>query len=783
MSKESKHFFEFGPFRIDPGERQLWRGQDPIPLTPKAFETLLILIRSSEHVVLKDDLMKALWPDSFVEESNLTQNIFVLRKALGDSAQDALYIATVPGRGYRFAQKVTQVAAGEDVLVVQSRSIQTVTIEETVSEPRRLPAGVQFSSSWKPRKWILVSGAVAGLVVLALIAAHRLRRPPALNDTDLVLVSDFVNTTGEPIFDSTLKQAVGVQLAESPYFNLASDSTTRQTLRLMNRPTDQRVVPPIAREVCQREGAKVMIAGSILAVGNTYELGLDAVNCSTGTSLAREEIEARDKDEVLKKLGQVIPPLRRKLGESISSIQKFDRPIEQATTKSLSALKAYTTGEEKRALGQDPESIQFYQMAIDLDPDFAMAYARLGTIYLNLSQPALAAEYWRKAMERRDHTTDREKFYIVTHATPETDKIIENYKLWSQVYPNDWIPFNNLANQYDIAGSLNESLEAAQHALRLNPNNSFPYEGLARAYQRSSRFAEAKAVCEKAKEKNLGGWALHEMLWKFAFMDGDEPGMQRELDWQKGKGVEALMLTYEGETFLSFGQVSKSREIIERARSAALQHDQKETAASITTTQALDEADLGDYEHTSAWGDFALHTAPDAPEVRIGAALALARSGNLGRAESLAKGADQASASAPDAVTMACLRAAFDLGRHNPAAAIADLENVARYDLGVTLAGVAMYYRGLAYLELKSGKEAAAQFQKIIDNRGAAWFYWPLAHLGLARAYALTGNNEDSLAAYREFLSLCKNADPDLRLLRESKNEYTKLQRRAEQSR
>ncbi len=772
MANETRHFYEFGPYRVDPEERQLFRENEPIPLPPKAFETLLILVSRSERVVLKDDLMKSVWPDTFVEEANLSQNIFVLRKALGETAQDAHYIATVPGRGYRFAQKVKLVSNADDEVVVESQSIQRVMIEEM--EPHR---GMLSGLRQHPKYWLLGAVAVLGVLAVGTLGVTRLRRPPAMNEADLVLVSDFVNTTGEPIFDGALKQALSVKLAESPYFNLVPESGIRQTLKLMARPPDEHVVPPLAREVCERAGAKILVTGSIIRPGNGYSLDLDAINCQTGASLVRESIEADAQDKVLPQLGIVIPRLRRKLGESVGSIQKFDTPIEQATTKSLPALKAFATGEEQRLHGKDLESVPSYKIAIDLDPDFAMAYARLGTIYTNAQQPELANQYQQQAYERRGHVTEKEKFYIVSHVATAPEKAIENYKLWTQVYPNDWTPFNNLANKYDIIGRLDDSVDAAQHALRLNPNHSFPYEGLARAYHRSSRYAEAKAICEKAIAKKLAGWNTHEILWKIAFLNGDGPGMQREEDWQKGNANESTMLFYEGDTFESFGQVRKAREMVEQGRAVALKQGLQEHAAIISTSYALDEAEVGNASEVREWVASALKAAPNSPDVQVGAALALARLGDIARAEELSKPAAKADAGVDTLVSVACIQAAVNLQKRNPQAAVANLEDVAPYDLGITLAGVVMYSRGLAYLQLKSGKEAAMQFQKIVDNRGAAWFYWPLAHLGLARAYALTGDTEKSLAMYRQFFELWKDADPDIRVLKEAKAEYAKLSR------
>jgi DNA-binding winged helix-turn-helix (wHTH) protein len=418
MTRQTKHLFEFGLYRIDPARRVLLRGEESVQLPSKVFETLLVLVQHSPEVVSKDDLLKKIWPDSFVQESNLSQSIFLLRKALGETAQDHRYIVTIPGFGYRFAERVSEIADGDPDLVVVSPSIQRVTVEETESPRKNAVVTFSVFSKLQQRPWNLVLSTTIIAVIAFASVVWRMRRPPPLSEADLVLVSDFVNTTGEPVFDGSLKQALTVKLAESPYFNIVPDSQTRNMLSRMGRSPDERVVPPIVREVCQREGAKVVVGGSILNLGSKYVLELDATNCLTGASLARREAEAPNREQVVSRLGQLIPSLRRKLGESVRSIQKFDTPIEQATTKSLAALKAYTSGDEKRAQGEEAESIPSYELAIELDPDFAIAYARLAAVHTNLQQPDLGDEYLQKAFERRERVSEKEKFWLrLTHQT------------------------------------------------------------------------------------------------------------------------------------------------------------------------------------------------------------------------------------------------------------------------------------------------------------------------------------------------------------------------------
>jgi DNA-binding winged helix-turn-helix (wHTH) protein/tetratricopeptide (TPR) repeat protein len=776
MDNAVKHLLEFGPFRLDPEQRLLLREQRSIPLSPKAFDLLLILVQRSGQLVLKDDLMKLLWPDTFVEESNLGQHVFQLRKALGEKAQGSTYIVTVPGRGYRFAQTVRSVSSEESV-VVESHTRSTVIIQEAPES--QTVSSILSRLGRKPWNWTL--GAIT-LLAVGVVAAGYLHRPPGLKEADLVLVSDFVNTTGEPIFDNTLKQALSVKLAESPFFNVVLDGQKRKTLALMQRSVDERVVPPIAREVCEREGAKALIDGSIMRLGNEYVLGLEAVNCLSGETLAQEKIRVANQEQVLRQLGQVIVPLRRKLGESLASIQKFDTPIEQATTKSLPALKAYTDGDQKRAHSQDAESIPYYKMAIDLDPDFAIAYARLGAVYFNLEQEVLASDYLKKAFERREHISEREKFYIQGHyyedSAREMDKAIETYKLWTEVYPHDWIPFNNLCNGSVAIGNWEQAVAAGQHALQLNPSHAFPYASLTLAYQWATRFAEAKAVGEKAEEQKLDNHVTHRVLYRIALMEGDEKSAQREKDWSQTSPVESLFMIQNAEYALSLGRIREGSRLFEEARANALAKQPKELAGSITLDEAQYYADLGRYKEARVLSEEALRLMPESSDRRAYAALVFARIGDVARAVRLAQEVSAQSSSdlLMNKVVLACVRSASALSRKDPRSAIAELQQSSPYDFSDPSKGVTAYYRGEAFLQMHDGTQAAAEFQKIIQNRGAVSLpYWALAQLGMARAYAESGDNDKSMSAYRDFLDVWKNADSDVPILREATSEYAKV--------
>jgi len=611
MAKENKHFYEFGPYRLDPERRVLLRSGEPVPLTSKAFETLLVLVQHQEQVVSKDELMKRLWPDTFVEESNLTQHVSLLRKALGESPQDHRYIVTLPGRGYRFAERVREISEDGEDLVLERHSRQTVTVEEPGAGRDGEPTARQSKRGGRVL-WIaigcVVAAAAAGYVLIrGMLPRHRMEAG------DLVLVTDFVNTTGEPVFDGSLRQALAVKLGESPYFNVAADSVTRQTLKLMDRSADERVVPPMAREVCQREGAKVYIGGSIVRAGDKYTLNVSATNCQNGAELTRQEMEAGSRDEVLAKLGQLSSAMRRKLGESVASIQKFDTPMDQATTKSLAALKAYSSGNQKRLQGLETESIPLFELAIELDPEFAMAYAKLGGVHLNLNQRDVADDDLKKAFERRGHVSEKEKFYIQGQyyelVTKDIDKATETYALQTEVYPRDASGFNTLSSVLMEVGKLDQAITAAQQALRVNRSLAPAYANLARAYERGGRFPEAKAICQKAVTEKSDSFWTHQILYRIAFIEGDDAAMQQEIEWFRGKPQESINIYYQAKAALVRGEQRRARELFERARRLAVQQG-PEVVVAMNNSQAQFEADLDNAREARALAVESLRESP-----------------------------------------------------------------------------------------------------------------------------------------------------------------------------
>ena len=464
MAAGPKVLYEFGPFRVDPEKQILLRGSQPVAITPKTFETLLILVRHSREVVSKNDLMNELWPDAFVEEANLSQNIFMLRKVLGDTPEDRRYIVTLPGKGYRFVADVRTVNQdGEDVIVA-SRSRSQIVIEHGDSSSGEIlsttPANVDRKNVWKR---LAVIGTVAALLAAAMVLYLHHPRAVALGEKDSVLIADFTNTTGDPVFDDTLRQGLEIQLAQSPFLSLISEKRIRQALQLMGQPADARLTPEMARQVCERTGAAAVLQGSIASLGSQYVLGLRATNCRTGDILADEQSQAARKEDVLNALTQMTTRLRSRVGESLANVEKNDTPLAEATTPSLEALKAYTTAEKIHASTGPIAALPLYRQAIEIDPNFAMAYSRQGSAYGEIGESDLSAQSTTKAYELRGHTSARENFFLsLTYdfrVTGNLEKAQQTCESWAQTYPREMQPHGFLSTIYLILGRYESAVE------------------------------------------------------------------------------------------------------------------------------------------------------------------------------------------------------------------------------------------------------------------------------------------------------------------------------------
>jgi eukaryotic-like serine/threonine-protein kinase len=812
MNTDPKVVYEFGPFRMDPDKQVLLRDGQLIAVTPKGFETLLVLVRRGREVVSKEELLKEIWPDSFVEEANLSQQIFKLRKALGDTLEGERYIITLPGRGYRFAVPVRTITEGGEVLIAQMRSRAQVLIEEHAPEPVEtqpaLPPPAHAKPKW--RKRLLrssITAAIVGLGLLLLLRHHQtiplnardsvvvapatwevltfFHRSRALTETDTIVLADFANSTGDPAFDGTLRQGLAVQLEQSPFLSLISEDRIKQVLAMTGRPGEARLTAEIAREVCQRTSSAAVIDGSIASLGSQYVLGLKAVNCRTGDALAEEQATVDSKERVLKALSDAAAKLRAKLGETLSTVQKFDTPLEQATTPSFEALQAYSLGRKATAGGDSADALPFFERAIRLDPDFAMAYARLGTSYRTLGESSLGTEHLRKAYDLRERVSEREKFYIESHyyevVTGDLEKARQVYELWAQIYSRDWTPRIGLWVIYTDLGQYDKALGAVRESVRLDPNAD-GYCNLVLSYLILNRLQEAGSAAEEAQAKQLDSPALHFILYRLAFLQNDTAGMALQVAWVAGKpGVEDVLLAREAETAAYSGQLEKAREFSRRAEASAVRVKENEVAAMYEDSAALREALFGNAVEGRQRAAAAL-VLSNGQNAQQGAALALAFAGDAKRAQVLAD--DLGTRFPANTVVrfnfIPTIKAQVELIRNDSSKAIETLQAAAPYELGSPL-GVGLYpvyVRGQAYLAAHRGSEAAAEFEKIIGHRGVV-VNRPtggLAHLGLARAYAMQGDTAKAKAAYQDFLALWKDADPDIPVLEQAKAEYAKLQ-------
>jgi eukaryotic-like serine/threonine-protein kinase len=660
--------------------------------------------------------------------------------------------------------------------------------------PQKLCAAESRARAARSDRRLRIVLPVAAIVVLGLSFGgwlYHARRTHALSETDTIVLADFANTTGDNVFDDTLKQALATELQQSPFLNILPDRKVNATLKLMGRTGDIHLDEETAIDLCQRTGSKAVMSGSIASLGSQYAIGLNAVNCQTGDSLAREAVQASKKEDVLNALDKAATKLREKVGESLSSIQKFDTPLEQATTPSLEALKAFSLAKKTQYVKGDAATVPIYNRAIELDPNFAAAYASLGAAYSNLNEPTLASENLRKAFDLRERVSEREKLRIsafyYTHVTGELEKANQTYELWAQAYPRDVVPPGNLAVNYASLGQYEKSVTQTLEALRLDPDNGVAYSNLVADYLSLNRLDEAKAAYQKAIARKLDFPSLHLNLYGVAFLQGDSAEMDRQAAWAAGKpGVQDWLFSIASDTEAYSGRLASARELSGRAAEFAQRAGQKETAALWRMNAALREAEFGNPDQARQETAVALALA-STHDTQILAALAAARAGDSGQAERMA---DVLAKQYPlDTVVngywLPTIRAGIEINRHNPAKAIGFLQVAAPYEVGLAPPGpevgaflYPVYVRGQAYLLLNKGSEAEAEFQKFSDHRGLVVNcpLGALAHLGLARAYAQQSDKDKARSAYQDFLRMWKDADPGIPILRYAKFEYAKLE-------
>ena len=626
-------------------------------------------------------------------------------------------------------------------------------------------------------------------VVLALFLAWHIffgsGKSAKLGEKDSVLLADFVNTTGDAVFDGTLKQALAVQLEQSPYLNIFPESRIQQALKFMGRSGDERVTKDVAREICLREGVKAMLTGSISSLGSHYVITLEAVNAQTGDTLDREQVEADSKEQVLKSLDKAASSLREKLGESIGSVQKFATPLEAATTSSLDALKEYSLGEAAHSRFDDDAALPHLKRAVEIDPNFAMAWAVLGIVYSNNSDTQRASECLQKAFDLKDRASERERFYISGHyydtLKRQGDQGIQVLEQWKQTYPRDDVPRDNLALLYATLGQPEKALSNASEAMQIDSKDPFAYQNLSEAYLTLNRYDEAKAVADQAIAQKVAPWSIYMILSRLDFIRGDENDLQHQIERSAGHPEEPIVLFLYAESRFALGKIKLAREYYARALAVSQARGYKDLSADILAEEAAADAEAG-FPNEARQEITAALAQSNTADSRASAAYVFATVGDAARAQ---KFVDELAKESPsdtvlNQVNLPLVRAVLSLQRNQPAQAIAQLQSAIPYELGAGPRSAGYFansVRGEAFLRTHDGVKASAEYQKILDHRGAdpTSVLYSLAHLGLGRAYALQGDTAKAKTGYQDFFAVWKDADADVPILKTARAEYEKL--------
>jgi len=751
----------FGSFDVNFRSRELCKHGVHVRLPGQPFDILAILLEHPGDVVTREELRQRLWPaDTFVDfEHGMNNAVKKLRVALGDSAEHPLYIETLARVGYRFIAPLDQTGSASN------------------------HAHGQLGMRWK----VMVPAAIA-VVALVVGSYFYFRRTPKLTEKDSIVLADFANATGDPVFDGTLRQGLSVQLQQTPFLQLVSDDRVAQILRLMEKPPDARLTRDVAREVCQRANATTEIEGSIAAMGNQYVLGLNAVNCNTGETLAGEQVTADGKEKVLAALAVASSELRSKLGETRASLQRFDVPSDQVTTPSLEALQAWTLGRQAMSKADFASAISFLQRAVSIDSNFAVAYSTMGGTYAAIGDSGRATENITKGYDLRDRASEREKFSISSMyysiVTGDVEKAAQICEQWTKLFPRDPPAFMGLQASYGLAGRLDEALAAARETLRLDPRPR-AYLAVAADYLSLGRLDEARATIRQGETNHINPSVFRIVLWWLASLQNDSAGMEQAAGpWI---GPPAFAEEWQSIAAAYRGHLSRARDLAQRAIASTKQQRANEVATIYQLHGALWEALFGNFPEAQRAVKDAGNFMADR-DFEGEAAIVLALSGETTQAQRLA---DDLNKRFPEATSvrfgsLPAIRGVLAIRRGNAREAIEDLRAISSHEMispanSAACGGLHMlpvYITGEAYVAAHQGAEAAAKFQMIIDHPGFVGItpIGALAHLGLARAYALQGDTAKAKAAYQDFLTLWKDADPDIPVLKQAKAEYAKLQ-------
>jgi DNA-binding winged helix-turn-helix (wHTH) protein/tetratricopeptide (TPR) repeat protein len=795
MGKE----FHVGEWLVQPDLNCISKPDKVVPVEPKVLEVLVFLSGNAGEVLSRDTILKSVWAGTYVSDEVLTYSISELRKAFEDDAKKPRYIQTIPRKGYRLIAPVSN-GHKPDVEraapVVEQHEAEAIRLREqedshteSVPEPQISPAGhtetpelslsLVGATGTDRRKWIAL--ALAVLAVITLASVWYLSSSPTLAETDFILLAEFSNKTGDPVFDDTMKDALTIHLRQSPFLNIYPESRARETLPYMGRSQEEPITPETGREICQRRGIRAMLFGTIWSPGTHYAVELQAISAQTGDVIAGEQFEVKSKEEVLGALGTAADRLRRKLGESFRSMEKSTVPLEQATTTSLDAFKSYSLGRKNLLSGKMAEALPFYLRALEFDPNFASAYDDLAWCYDSMGEREKAADVARRAFELRDRVSEFERQSIAsiyyTMATGEIDKAVEALEVIRTIHPRSAPVHNTLGGRYATLGLFDRAIESFKEAIRLT-NHPNAFAGLASAYLSINNPAEAKDVLSRAAAQGIDNRDIRGLRFITAFMDGNVAIMQEQVKWAVGKPHELYMLGLQANAAAAWGRLGEARDLARQAALLASQKDFRGTGASIAAEIARWEAALGNNDDACAEIKASQFPLQDwRVLVRQASALLFCNDWDGVEAISESLASKYPTHTVVQTVMIPAFRAAVQARKGEPETALQTLRQLSSRTPLTTF--LPAYLCGELYLMQSKGQEAVFEFMKIVNQRGLDPLspYYPLAHLGVARGYALAGQANESRKAYQLFLNLWKNGDPTLPIIRQARAEYERLHR------
>jgi DNA-binding winged helix-turn-helix (wHTH) protein/Flp pilus assembly protein TadD len=776
------NFYRFGQFALDPGKRTLSRADSPISLTPKAFDVLLFLAQNPNRLVTKEELLQAVWGDAFVEEGNLTQYISHLRKALGDHSEDTRLIVTIARKGYQFTAPVTVAEAAD---MAKHATLQAIAIETPKNDARSVEFSTKEKVTKSPpprlrlRKWFAAAGLLA--VIAAAFCLYWSYRRVTLSATDTIVLADVRNETSDPVFDDALDTALLYEMEQTPYLNILGIDKVLGTLAELKLPPTTKLTPEVARQVCLRTNSKLVIAASIADAGNGFRIGLDAEDCQSGRIVTGIRDEVADQNQVVHVLGVAAAQLRRKLGEPAASLARFNKPLNEALSSSVEALQVGNLGYKRHIAGDAEGAIPYYLRALELDPNLATTYEGLGAAYNLLGKQNLSVSAYTRAYELRGRMTEPSRleteYLYYAWVTGEREHALSVLLQLVQTFPRNVTARVNLASCLAFLGQPDKAADEAREAARLQPTGSIYGEWITHSIT-AERLNEAQAALDDAVVRKFDSFGLQNQRIRLAFLQNDQRAMQEQWDRLMGRPDPDRFFFSRSNVEEYHGRFRRARELIQQAADTA-----PGTAGEPGYETALWEAESGDSARARQVAATALKTVADRDGKQY-LALAFARAGNTEQARKMADALDQDSPldTLVQNYSLPTIRAAMKLNSNDPVGAIAALQPSLKYELSFNFSFNGLYpayIRGVAYLQLGNGRLAEAEFQKLADHKGLVGIdvIGALAYLQIARAQKMMGDEASARKSYEEFLTIWKDADPDLPIYQQAKTEYARLRK------